>query len=224
MNINMHTVNFTSRSATVRKADKICRLVNNTYPAYSPSKIMCKSYFKKDMNAYKIANRLQEDLKEFVRTPLQSIKDMNLKLLYFKTLSDKIKKFHIANCEELMNLASLTCSVNKIKSLPVKLLAVDEKDIIKKEIDHVVLAIPLSDKGVILDRMSRQKDVIIIDPWLGIADYAPNIERRYKDCPDIMKLPNNIRLGLDTYIKAADSVPETLFENLREMFPELIIN
>ena len=38
----MHTVNFTSRSATVRKADKICRLVNNTYPAYSPSKIMCK--------------------------------------------------------------------------------------------------------------------------------------------------------------------------------------
>ena len=97
-------------------------------------------------------------------------------------------------------------------------------DVIKKDIDHIVLAVPLNGKKVEFDRLTRQKDVIIIDPWLGIADYAQNIENRYKDFSDIFKLPEGIHLAADTHVKEEDIIPQKMFKNLREMFPELIVD
>ena len=64
MNLTVQkNVNFTSRSPQFKKADKICRLINNTYPSYSPSKTMLKSIYKKDYELYKYANSLQEFIK-----------------------------------------------------------------------------------------------------------------------------------------------------------------
>ena len=219
-----NNINFSSRSADFKKADKICRLVNNNYPASSPSKIMLKSIYKKDYDLYKYANTLQEKVNNDIRTPLQSLKDLGLKYLYFKKLTSKTKELHLANCDEFMNLANLVCAVNKIKAVPVKFLAVDKNDVIKKDIDHVVLAIPLKNKEVAFDRLSRQKDVIIIDPWLGIADYAQNIENRYRENSNVFKLPDGIHIAADTHVKEDDTISERLFDNLREMFPELIID
>ena len=90
-----NNINFTSRSAQYKKADKICRLVNNTYPTYSPSKTMLKSIFKKDYDLYKYANSLQEIIKEKIRLPLQYPKDLNLKYVkngieYFLTSCDLV--------------------------------------------------------------------------------------------------------------------------------------
>ena len=224
MNMSMQNINFTSRSAEIKKADKICRKINNTYPAYSPSKIMLKSIFKKDHDLYKYASSLQEIIDAKIRRPLHSLRELDLKYLYFKTLTDKTKEYKLANCNEFMNLANLACAVNGMKSVPIKFLAIDENDIIKKDIDHIVLAVPLNGKKVEFDRLTRQKDVIIIDPWLGIADYAQNIENRYKDFSDIFKLPEGIHLAADTHVKEEDIIPQKMFKNLREMFPELIVD
>lgn len=218
-----NNINFTSRSAQYKKADKICRLVNNTYPTYSPSKTMLKSIFKKDYDLYKYANSLQEIIKEKIRLPLQYPKDLNLKYLYFKMLTSKTKEYKIANCDELMNLTNLACAVNGIKATPIKFLGTTPEGVIIKDIDHVALAIPLNNKEVEFDMLSHQKDVIIIDPWLGIADYAQNIENRYRDCSNIFKLPENVRLAADTHVKESDTISENLFKTLKEMFPELII-
>ena len=130
----------------------------------------------------------------------------------------------MANCDELMNLTNLACAVNGIKATPVKYLGVDKNDRILKDIDHVVLAIPLDNNNVTFDRLTRQKNVIIIDPWLGIADYAQNMENRYRECSNIFKLPDGVHLAADTHIKENDAITENLFKNLKEMFPELIIN
>ena len=169
---------------------------------------------------YHLFIRTDNNLQEFVREPYfraRGVVEEN------KVLAKAIKKHHYANCAELTKLANIICAVNGIKSQPITMIACDNNNRIISSIDHVALAIPVKEKALQIDKMNKLKDVIIIDPWLGIADYAQNVALQYKNMfSKYLKLEENHCLGVDTAGNAY-SIPEEEFQNLRKEFPELIL-
>lgn len=163
MNIcSSYNINFQSRNKTIKKADKIARLVNREFPRISNSAIA-------DMANIEKFSRLQHCLNLKMR-------NMRLdKLLFFisgKSFEDKlhaiidpIKEQKLGNCSESANLATLAAKVNGITNCKqVHLVSKSGENW-----DHSVVYV-------------EDKNPYIIDAWLGFADYLPKaIERYQKD-------------------------------------------
>lgn len=214
------TTNFKSRNAMVRKADQICRFVNTEFTSLSSSKIPARCNFNK--NFYPAFKRIHNKITEFVRKPIEQITDNTKE---FSILRENVKKYHVANCGELTRLTMAILAVNGIKSIPVEPMLVDKDGRMKRIIDHIMLAIPLNENEVKIDFFSKLKNVLIIDPWLGIADYAPKVEEKYiKDFKKLFQIPNenidDLKFSIFTDALAMNDFTDKDIMNLKSSFPQ----
>ena len=189
--MNSQNINFKSRNPAVIKADKICRMVNTEFASISSSKLSAKvNSNKKYDKFYSYAKGLGYKIYSKVRDKVALYKDDIFER--YKKMIELVKKERLANCDELTSLAGLICAANGMKSQPLIVHKIENDTLNKKSCGHVALA--LTEKGEIKKdvRMSEMKDVIIIDPWLGIADYAPNVAQEYKNqYPNFLNLKDN---------------------------------
>lgn len=223
MQVNTYSPNFTSRNSAVKQADKICRMVKNEFPSISSSRIPARCMA--DKKYYKFRNlflRTEEKLKNFVRVFTSNSEEKNEHYMF---LTETVKNSKVANCGELAKLAHLICSVNGIKSYPITIDIANKKDKDNNYNLHAVLAVPTKKDDFGFNKMSKEKDLIIIDPWLGFADYAQNIEQKYRSLfPSCFNL-TGLKAGEEFYIRPSESMKfeEEEFTNLKEIYPEFII-
>ena len=222
MQVNTCSPNFTSRNQSIRTADRICRMVKTEFPAISTSKVAIKV---KNDPKYSQFHKLDFDLGHAiwkkVRDKYAPVRDDIISR--YKKIAELVKLERLVCCDELTRLAALVCAVNGIKSQPlhVKHGSVDTSS--PDSCGHVALAIIPDGEMRTGARMSDMKDVIVIDPWLDIADYAPNVAQEYKN-----QYPHLLRIKPgDEVFMAPDRfnfvLKEENFKDAREEFPELIL-
>ena len=236
-------VNFKSRHQAVKKADAICRMVKTEFPSVSSSSLIPRCYKtlrdavkrfgkatpeiengnlidQRYYNMYDLFLRTDRKIQNLVRIPYHDATDT---ISAYKILAESVKKHNCANCAELTRLANLICAVNGIDAQPINLILCDKEEKILSYIDHTALAIPLKEGVLKYKRMGKTKDVIIIDPWLGIADFAKNIALEYQNkFRKHLNIEENGKIVVDPYVSILP-IPKTEYKNLKKEFPNLVL-
>ena len=221
---NVNTPSFHSRSASIREADTICRMVKTHFPSISPSKVQSRAKILNDKKFVEYGEFLMNELREKVRKPFQYYAT-KATTFFFEPFAKNIKENRMANCGELARLASLICAVNGIHSQVVNVLNINKSGGIMGQCDHAVLAIPPKGERVKCAEFSKLKGTIIIDPWLGEADYAENMQVKYRNMYyKTLGTPENGYHAIDNITGALDVISDQSYEPLRKLFPELVIN
>ncbi len=161
MNISIQqNINFTSRNATIRRAEDIARRVKNAFPMQSPIKFGVYVSAPQNLLAIirldKKLNLMREYMKEKVKEEFSFIGQVK------KSVSP-IKKNKVGNCGEATLLTAIAAKVNGIKGVYTARLASD-----KKALDHDLVFI-------------NAEKPYVIDTWLGFADYEQNAISRLKN-------------------------------------------
>ena len=235
MRINsINTTNFQSRNAQLRKLDNIVRTVNKEYPTISVNKYA--HFYKAPDFVYKnFFGDLDDKFYHNVRCPLEGIITLKGPLEYFRSATERLKTHRLANCNELTDLANVIFAMNGIKTY---------KTTLEPGIDHVCLIThkdqskSLKDISLLCARNEARQlhDIIVIDPWLNFADYAPNAVRKFEndyikflEQPgvrdfnffNLKKLPE---ISFAPYIEANQMITPKVKEQLTREFPDLILN
>lgn len=161
-------------------ADKVLRLMNAHYPTASNTRFSKFNVVKNN------TKNLQEVALYGISFALLRRKLINSEINdtpfdYFKGFLKSIKNHNISNCFEMVKLFNFILDLNNIKA--------HNASICPSEINHCVSLIPLKEDSFekidfTKTPISKMKDFLIADPWLGIVDYAPNIAVLYKHHPD----------------------------------------
>ena len=232
---SVNSINFKAKPQQLIKADKVLRLMNAHCPTVSNTR-----YYK--FNTTKKSSLMQQNVAmlgiEFalMRKNLHSSETNDTPLNYCQYLLKTLKKFRLANCGELVRLFSFISCLNGLKA--------KKTSILPSSVDHCVALIPLKEDSLektdfAKTPISKLKDFLIADPWLGIVDYAPNIATLYKNHPDYRRfigdykaenydeLINKINLD-DFYLHPKEELvvklkPEDI-NSFRETNPELFID
>ncbi len=201
--------NFTSRNPDIRLADAIVRQANLSYPRLSYIKLE-KSPYKKDFKA--AIERVGGKLVEVRELSSIELWEKQSALKAIKNIMKWIKELKAGNCGESAELAALAARVNGFKNIKIGSI----KSKLGRSLDHAVLVID-------------NKNPIIIDAWLGFADYVPNALQKYQNeykkyfgnlkSNDKMILGKNRNLDLRFF----DKINEVSIRKLRKAFPELVI-
>lgn len=227
MKINQSNINFQSRNPNIRQADRICRMVNSIIPTSSPTKIIGEGLIRQDADIYNYGKFAQKKLVQMVRDPGFNFEDRTSPE-YFKFFLSALKKTKLSNCGERARFASLICAVNGIESKIASLWTIAKKKLVLGEdLDHAILVISPSEERFNCDILPNMHDKIIIDPWLGIADYGNNanleIRKYFERFKDVDKsLSNFDSMHLALFSKEIITTENT--QKLREAFPEFIID
>ncbi len=202
--------NFTSRNATIRKADDIVRTINRKYTGFSPS--MHVDYLNREQFC-----RLDMELNTKLAT-LRDICSIGSELPWehnnqiIRILPASIKTFKIRNCGESADLACLGAKVNGINDFYKCALMSNEAG----DLDHAIVVV------------ENNGNPYIMDAWLGFADYIDKAMERYTSEYgyhfDLSKSPCEklyAYAGIDSkYSNLLKCIPQ---EELQEKFPELVI-
>ena len=212
MQIQKTNLNFTSRNATIRKADDLARKINNEFPRISKTKFESFSHYNE-------RGFLNFKLREKIRR-MRNMKDSGFKnathsiqkLLAFMV---PIKASKCGNCAESAQLAAIGAKMNNIENCTIARL----RNKANKSYDHQVLLV-------------NDKKPYVIDPWLGFADYIPNAIDRYKGIYrenfDFEKLGEE---GMHFIIDQEDEYDRFLRRNISEedlktlisLYPKLLV-
>lgn len=232
---NKNNITFKAKPQQLVKADKVLRLMNAHCPAVSNTR-----YYK--FNTTKKSSYMQQNVAmlgmQFVlmRRNLHRSETNDTPQNYCQYLLKTIKKFRLANCGELVRLFSFISCLNGLKAKRASLLP--------SSIDHCVALIPLKEDSFkktdfTKTPISKMKDFLIADPWLGIVDYAPNIATLYKNHPDYKRFigDSNVdnydelihKIKLDNfYLHPKEEISTSLsneeIDFFRKTTPELFIN
>ena len=238
MKINtINNTNFNGKPPELLAADKVLRLMNTHYPTVSCSR------FKK-FRVLQNNTKLQQALGfstgiscAFVRKKLIQSEKVDTPLEFFKGFFKTLKNHKVGNCFEMVKLFSFIMDLNGIEP--------KWGSILPSEIDHCIALIPLKEDcfektDFTKTPISKMKDFLIADPWLGIVDYAPNIATLYKNHPDYNRCvgsPENFEnwnifipkfMISDYYLQPQDYHSRPLSPEDKKFFtlnyPELLIN
>ena len=162
---------FTSRNATIRRADDIARLVNRQYPRISSTNIEDFKNINKHPEVFNRLANLINRVRFNMKTNMNKSEDNISKL---KAFAEVVSDYKVGNCDESAKLAYIAAQANGLKDLQLAALEtiafnpVDQTVQCVKSLDHLVL------------RVENNKKPYIIDPWLGFADYLPKAMQRYR--------------------------------------------
>ena len=204
---------FSARSQIVRTADNIARKTNLLYPSISSSNI--KSRAKGNEKFKNLIKKIADILGKNVRCFSNQIDALARAML----IASSVKQYKVANCAELSRIANLISKVNGIDTIPFQ-FSVKKNDRIF-ELDHMALLYPLKDLPHDTENFNFHQDIIVIDPWLGFADYAPKAQERYnKDFRDLLKISVNDELLITPqYISTTDRLCDNDIKLLKDKFP-----
>lgn len=222
-NISSNTT-FSARSFKLRDAEKICRLVNAQFPAVSATKYAEFNSAQNNPKMLNVIKSINSRLEQNVRAPFDKSCDKNSPLQAIIDLINLVKKSKLANCAEFAKLCAAICNINDIKVVQPRLTLVNkDKKLTGVWLDHAIIMYKPS-KHILLKRMCDMKDTIIIDPWLGIADFAPKIEQKFKsEYSKFFKIPENCDIALTTITPNRIKYDDETSTKLRKLFPQFVI-
>ncbi len=167
-------INFTGSSKLIKDADKLCRIITEEFPAFSGTRTVTFKSVKKDK---KFINYLSVKLLQnrWARDDAWDLFKPDETLDFYRRFVENMKKYKNINCDDYTKLAQIILKVNNVDSVKASLLRYD-----MKKMDHVVLLVnaPKRSFGIFYKNQDL-KNIIVIDPWLGFADYANNAVVRY---------------------------------------------
>ncbi len=219
-----NNINFTSRAPQVRDAEKFCRLVSEEFPVMSSTRYAEFTNAEKTQRIKECIERLHEkDYKE-IRIPFDQARSQKGHKEAILTLIKKIKEHKIANCADFAKLCSVICHMNGVEVIQPELYLVTKSGAITGEIvDHAVLMIK-STKMPFLEKLKNLKDTLIIDPWLGFADFAPNVERKFKgEYSKFFKIRDEYDIALTPYAPQGIKFDKKTISALRKEYPQFIL-
>lgn len=171
----LYMINFKSRNSAIRQADRITRSVCSIYPHVSVSKsnINIERIVKKNSNnqnkCYKLLNLQLKNSMKIDKLRYRG----GFGLEQFKIIIENLKKHKIGNCYEETVLAQIIGKINGIKNIyPASIYFTKNASGVNMEFDHAVAIITDKpfEKGY--KYPFKNRDAIIIDPWLGITEFA----------------------------------------------------
>lgn len=160
MQIQNTNLNFSSRNATIRKADDLARKINKEFPRISDSLIQDYKHAK-EFDALLI--RLRNKRRQVRNCKMGRFNNAPTYIKKILALIEPVKKERFGNCAESAQIAAIAAKINGIENATVASLRTPSGD----RFDHAVLLV-------------RDKNPYVIDPWLGFADYVPNAFEKYR--------------------------------------------
>lgn len=219
-----NNVYFTARSPKIVEAEKFCRLVGAEFPAVSSTKYTEFKFAKAEDRFQHVIDNITEKDKKCIRDPLDKARSKSGYKEAIMTLIEAVKEHKIANCADFAKLCSAICHMNGVEVIQPELhLVTKDGRLTNKIVDHAVLMIKPA-KMKFIEKMSKLKDVIIIDPWLNFADFAPNVERRFKgEYSKFFGISEDMDIALSPYTPQGMRFDADTINTLREKYPQLII-
>ena len=175
-------ISFKSRDQAIRQADRLTRLAASVYPHVSESKSRMNIRHFQEKHyplpiCYRFGNLNVKNSNKLDALRYRSGDGIDL----FRNIIDTLKNHKIGNCYEESVLAQIIGKINGIKNIyPSKIYFNRNSSGCQMQLDHAVAIITDKpfEKGYKYD--FRHKDAVIIDPWLGITEYAGDYIRRLK--------------------------------------------
>lgn len=168
-------INFKSRNVSIRNADRITRHVNSVYPHLSESK--SRIFINQMIQKHSSNQKKCLDLSR-LRLNYESKMD-NLRfrggygIEQFRIIIDNLKNHKLGNCYESAILAQIIGKINGLKNIyPAKMFFTKNDSKINMQFDHAIALITDKPFENGYKYQFKNKDAIIIDPWLGITEFA----------------------------------------------------
>ena len=206
-------ITFTSRHNEIRKADLITRKAHTIYPHISESRVSAiisqdkvKELFWGQMSMEYALRFAGERLK-------MECNEKNLYTLVIETL-----KNGLGNCAEEAKLAELIGKINGIKNIYSGSIFAG-----KGFAKHDVAFITNEEIKPNKKYKFKNKEALIIDPWLGITDFAGNYFKIIKtNFAKLLEIRGNSKPCIKPDFTC--KLTEEKVKNYRKMYPELIID
>ncbi len=157
----------------IRDADKVCRIIAKEFPAISGTRVETMKFANENdrfINYYKkkqFQNKVIRDDAWKLFTPAEP-------LYFYQRFIKNMKNYKNINCADYTKLAELILAANGIKTVKARILTQN-----LKQLDHAVLVANPPGSNFLVYKNKDLKNMIIIDPWLGFADYAHNAIIKY---------------------------------------------
>lgn len=184
---NTYNPSFGAKNVSIRKADKICRLVNKEFPMASSTKMI--NY--KSVYTTRQSKRFFEYIGDMI---------MNLREYYFSNNEGEtqirmlmgLKKTKTGNCFEKAHATNVALKINGYKDVnTVSLYAINNKTGEIRDLDHIVSAVNLGlpkdyhywdgrEKVTKEYFVTPNKKTILLDSWAGVADNITSMQANYK--------------------------------------------
>ena len=183
--------NFGSRSQSLKKADDICRRVQQEFPVLSNTRLTGFSTIKSTTQNENYMYYARDVVCKYREYYDKNNSNMRHKLL--KEISG-MKNLRTGNCAELSDAAYIALKLNGVDDVKrIHLYAYDKETQNMRDLDHSVIGINFKlpknykyndwsnpDKYVPPEcRIYPQNDSIIVDAWAGFSEYGKNAESIY---------------------------------------------
>ena len=221
MSLYVSMISFEGRKNILNRSDILARRAHEIYPHISQSKVqnLIGTNYKREQACQNLRMNLCSKLND-IRYRMSSAKS-ELPIV-IEALKDK----KVGNCYEEARLAEIIGRINGQNDIFSGRIFFGTTDTKEKTLDHVV-AFVTSKKVEPKSMLAlKNKEGIIIDPWLGISDFAGEYFNKIKTIfqPFFTKLPSHtseikfrIEANFDEFIE------QGTIDNLKQRFPELEI-
>lgn len=226
MNITSSNISFTSTNREIIKnSQKVLHIISSEFPAISGTKISEFNCAQGNQQFQDFARIINNRIRNFIRNPVWKEHNKGSEATYL-TLINGIKKHRVANCADFSKIWNLLAKLNGIQSIPAEIHLVSPENNLAGRIDHAIHIINLGkDDFIKLEKLTKLKNILIVDPWLGFVDYAPNAELKFKyDFAKFFKIPEDFSLMLNSYTHSEPEVSENAINFFKKNFPQFIIN
>ena len=168
-------INFKGRNCAIQQADRITRSVHSIYPHVSESmtRINIENYILKHSENQK-QNYMLSGLKLKNSIKIDTLRFRGgFGLEQFKIIIENLKKHRFGNCYEESVLAQIIGKINGQKNIyPASIYYTKNSSGMNIEFDHAVAIITDKPFEKNYKYEFKNKDAIVIDPWIGITQFA----------------------------------------------------
>lgn len=220
-------ITFKSRNNAIKQADRITRSISSIYPHISESRTnisierLVKKHSDNKRKCYQLSNLMFKN-----STKLDKLRYRGgFGLEQFRIIISNLKEHKIGNCYEETVLAQIIGKLSGLKNIyPASIYYKQISTNLKKEFDHAVAVITYKPFEKDHKYQFKNKDAIILDPWLGITEFAGDYFTRLKTQFNNM-FSHKVQDAKEFYLKLHDEevLPEDDINILKKEYPELIL-
>lgn len=228
-------ITFQGRQKAIRTADIIQRKAHSLYPHISSSKLEVR--YNNSLHFSNPSYKLTPDLCQNV---IDRLRDMRIILRegnnYLTKIISELQDKKVGNCFEDAILSLLIGKLNGQKNTYIgSIIFQDKKDKTKIYIDHVVSFVTRKKIKFKNIYTFKNKDAVIIDPWLNIVDFADNYFTRimnnymdmFKGSPEKdfkeLKKKSSKQFSFCIDSNVAAELDKKDIEYFKALYPELVI-
>ena len=188
---------FGAKNKKIRDADDIMRISINEFPRLSSTYI--DTFYLSTKNEQKsplhhLAKHISNKLCSKINAQREIIKkrtDVNSAVMSYALTAAGVEKNKAANCEEAAICALAALTANGMYNSRRMFLYLQTDYIDKKTGECVYSGQSPLDHSFVITTMSdlklgeaKEKDIIVVDPWLGFTDSLSNAKARFKQIYD----------------------------------------